>query len=334
VIGAGEAVGGLALVLPFALGLAQVPDGPGAREVFTFTDPEVVESSGLVVEGRIGSGDALVATVNDSGDTARVFVVDPATGDTVGTTSYAAATGGEPVDVEALAPGLPGRLWVADIGDNPGTRDELLLYDVPVGRGAVAVDPEPLRVGYPDGPHDAESLLRHPRTGRLLLVTKGVLGGIVHALPRGAAPGDEVVTEPVGRVLGLATDAAFFPDGRHLVVRNYSIARVYRWPGLEEVGALPLPSQPQGEGIAVDAAGRVLLSSEGLREPVLGVPLPPALESAMAGPGQRPTRSEGTDAAAEVEESGDPSLRGSWPWGVGIVVAAGAGWLVVRSRRR
>ena len=51
---------------------------PPAQVAFTFRDPAIVESSGLVV------ADGLVVTTNDSGDTGRVFAVDPATGETVG----------------------------------------------------------------------------------------------------------------------------------------------------------------------------------------------------------------------------------------------------------
>ena len=72
-----------------------------------------------------------------------------------------------------------------------------------------------------------------------------------------AAPGRLRADRPnqlteVGPVLPIATDAAFFPDGRHIIVRNYSEAAVYSWPELDEVGRFGLPDQQQGEGIAVD----------------------------------------------------------------------------------
>ena len=49
--------------------------------VFRFADPAIVESSGLTV------ADGLVSTVNDSGDSARVFTVDADSGRTVGVTT-------------------------------------------------------------------------------------------------------------------------------------------------------------------------------------------------------------------------------------------------------
>jgi len=85
----------------YLLGMTAVPFVvaaflPGAllagNEVTRFEDPEIVESSGLAVD------DGLLVTTNDSGDSGRVFTVDPATGETVGVTQWSA----EPVDVEAL----------------------------------------------------------------------------------------------------------------------------------------------------------------------------------------------------------------------------------------
>lgn len=326
-----EAVACVALALPFLAGSTVAPVDPGGDELFRFTDPDVVESSGLVVDGPLLGG-GLVLTVNDSGDVARVFAVDPATGDTVGTTSFASADGADVDDVEALAPAGPGRVWVADVGDNARSRDEVRLYEVPVGRGRRDVVAEPLTVSYPDGAHDAESLVRHPGTGRLAIVTKDVLGGTVQALPRGAGPGDEVVTEPLGGVLGLATDAAFWPDGRHLLVRGYGGARAYAWPGLEPVGDLPLPRQRQGEGLAVSGDGRVLVSSEGLRQPVLAVAVPAPLRAALEGRGPVSRGAPEPVPAARA----DDAAPGPWSWAGGALVVAVvglAGWALVRRPR-
>ena len=64
-------------------------------------------------------------------------------------------------------------------------------------------------------------------------------------------------------MLAIATDAAFFPDGRHIIVRNYTQAAVYSWPELVEVGRFGLPDQEQGEGIAVADDDTIYASSEG-----------------------------------------------------------------------
>ena len=224
---------------------------------FTFQDPAIVESSGLVV------GDGLFVTTNDSGDTGRVFTVD-ATGRTVGVTSWSLP----PTDVEALAPAGPGEVWVGDIGDNTASRPSVTVVRVPFGPGDRTVTPPAYQLVYPDGPHDAEALLAAP-DGRLLVVSKELFGGTVYAAPKRLSASGPNQLAKVTRTMGVVTDGAFFPDGRHYVLRDYGTAAVYTYPGNRKVGSFRLPDQPQGEGIAVDGDGWVHVSSEGLHSQVL-----------------------------------------------------------------
>ncbi len=290
--------------------------------VFRFTDPAITESSGLVVT------DGLAVTTNDSGDEGRVFAVDPATGDTVGVTTWAS----DPVDVEALAPAGPGEVWVGDIGDNAGERPYVEVARVPVGRSVQGADPVRYRLVLPDGARDAEALLAHPRTGRLYLVTKTLLGGTVLAAPRRLAPDRDNVLRPVGGVVGPVTDGAFTADGRHVVLRTYSRAVVYRFPDLSAVGDFALPRQPQGEGLAIAPDGDLWLTSEGAGSDVLAVPIPPRVERAMADPRETDAAAETeTDAAPEPEAAAPDSLReGAAPW----IVAGLLGLMVLARRRR
>jgi hypothetical protein len=262
------AVGALVLV-PFLLGAAAGAPDAADRPAFRFADPEIVESSGLVVLPGRGRDGGLVVTTNDSGDSGRVFTVDPATGDTVGVTSWAA----DPEDVEALAPAGPGHVWVADIGDNRHVRDSVEVLRVPVGRGERQVTPEVRELVYPDGAHDAEALLRHPVTGRLHVITKGVFAGTVYAAPqRLRADRPNRLTE-VGDAPGLVTDATFLPGGGGVVMRTYSAAHLSTFPSWQPVESWELPDQDQGEGIAT-AGSELLVSTEGARSQVLRVGLP------------------------------------------------------------
>lgn len=265
---------GLALAalvaVPFLLGAAAGAPDVADHPEFRFADPEIVESSGLVVLPGAGHDD-LVVTTNDSGDSGRVFAVDPATGATVGVTTWPT----DPVDVEALAPAGPGHVWVADIGDNQHARDSVSVLRVPVGRGDRAVAPEAFDLVYPDGARDAEALLRHPVTGRLFVVTKGVFAGTVYAAPlrlRADRPNrlTEVATAP-----GIVTDATFLPSGGGVVMRTYSTAHLSAFPSWQGVDSWPLPDQDQGEGVAV-AGDELLVSTEGARSQVLRLGLPPS----------------------------------------------------------
>lgn len=255
------------MAAPFLLGAAA--GGPDSdHPAFRLTDPDIVESSGLVVLPAPTRG-GLVVTVNDSGDSGRVFTVDRATGGTVGVTSWTP----EPVDVEALAPAGPGHVWVGDIGDNQHARTSVEVVRVPVGHGDVAASPETYELVYPDGSHDAEALLAHPLTGRLYVVTKGVFAATVYAVPARLRPDRPNRLARVAEAPGLVTDAAFLPGGGAVVLRTYSHAYVVGFPSWQPVTSWELPDQEQGEGVAVDGSD-LLISTEGVRSTVLRVPLP------------------------------------------------------------
>jgi len=262
---------------PFVVGAVTTSSAaPAAPVAFTFTDARIAESSGLAVV------DGLVVTTNDSGDAARVFTVDPATGDTVGVTTWA----DDAVDVEALAPAGDGEVWVADVGDNAHRRGSVRVARVPVGEGERSVRAPSYELVLPDGPRDAEALLVHPTTGRLHLVTKGVLGGEVLEAPRRLDPDRPNALREVGTAPGLVTDGAFLPDGRHVVVRSYGQGYVLAWPTWEVVERWDLPRQRQAEGLAVrtgpDGTDELLLSSEGVRTDVLREPVPAVVAARRA----------------------------------------------------
>lgn len=310
------------LPLPFGIGFlapGPAPEPIASEVAFAFTDPEIVESSGLVVQ------DGLVVTVNDSGDGNRVFAVDPATGDTVGVTRWA----GEADDIEALAPAGDGEVWVGDIGDNLQTRRTIMVSRVGIGRGDREARAASYQLSWGGSPQDAETLLTDPTTGRLYVVTKGVFGR-VHALPEELDPDAVNRLTPVGEVLGIATDGAFFPDGRHVIIRNYTQAAIYTWPELDRVALLDLPEQQQGEGVAVGADGEVLLSSEGQDAEVLRVELPDDVRAEMAASAS-PSDSPPEGSTTATDEADD--RRQWWPWALGGVAGIVVIAVLLRSLR-
>ena len=313
---------GLLLALTATAGVAadDVEAEVEAEVAFTFADREIIESSGLAVIGD------LVVTVNDSGDTARVFAVD-GDGQTTGVTTWSA----DPEDIEALAPAGQDAVWVGDIGDNATRRDSISVTRVTlVPGGGASPDAAAYELVYPDGPHDAESLLAHPGTGRLYVATKDIFGGTLYAAPDRLDPDGPNPLTPVGPVMAIATDAGFAADGASIFLRGYGDAVVYAFPSLEPLGRFTLPDQRQGEGLAVTADGDVLLSTEGLNTEVLRVtlPTPPtsAPDSASATPTAQSSRPdtesrEGRDLPETTEVRRSP-----WPWflggfaGLGIVM--------------
>lgn len=315
-----DAVLGVAAVVPLLLGSVVGGDEVDGRVEMRFQDPQITEASGLVVR------DGLVVTVNDSGDSARIFTVDPADGRTVGITTWDA----KPVDDEALAPAGPGKVWVGDIGDNAAARPSVTVTRVPFGPGERHLAGTPYELVYPDGPVDAETLMADPDTGRLYIVSKEVFGGTVYAAPETLDPDRPNRLEAVGSALGIATDGAFLPDGQHVVVRDYRQAAFYTWPDLDLVGEVQLPPERQGEAIAVDEEFSIHVTSEGVEAPVLRVDVPTRLARQVA-PASAPIASPPPSPEVDREGSELPeapaSDRPAWPWfltgwiGLAVIVA-------------
>jgi hypothetical protein len=318
-----------------------VADEVGDRPVFRYTDEAITESSGLVAR------DDVMFTVNDSGDGPLVYAVDTGTGDTIGVTTYSNA---QVSDVEAIAPGRGGSLWVGDIGDNNADRPWVEVYRVPVrdpsGDREVAADR--YRLVYANGARDAEALLVHPSTGRIYLVSKGILGGTVYEAPVRLEPGELNRMEPVGQVPGVVTDGTFLPGGRHLLLRTYGTGAVYSFPGLRQVHSFDLPAQEQGEAVAVDERGQVFIGTEGSHTEVLQIELPALRAQTGAQPGAQPgvptSAPSSAPAPAAADDAADPASDratgdgagngdGVWVAGAALLLVAG-GVLLTASRRR
>lgn len=326
------AAGALAAFLVVTPAAAAGQDETDRAEVaVTLQDEAIDESSGAVVQGR------RLFTVNDSGDGPYLYEVDLRTGETVGVTTFSDE---EPEDVEALAPGTGNALWVGDIGDNRTARDSIHLYRVVPRPGGGEVSAPRYELVYPRGAYDAEALLVHPGTGRVLVVTKTFTRGTVYRAPRRLDPGAPNRLEEVGAVPGMVTDGAFLPGGDRLLVRTYGSGAVYSYPALEEITSFPLPVQEQGEALAVGDDGRVYLTSEGERSDVLAMKLPqpnatPGVElSQDPTPADRPGRTE-----ASPRYDPEPWM-GLGPAGLLLaVLGSGVGlglvwWLLRASRRR
>lgn len=279
-------------------GLLLVPASAAAADdgrPFVFRSPSITESSGLVDLGGV------MVTTNDSGNPSVLFTVSPVSGKTVGVTDFHTGT----QDVEALAPGGRGRVWVGDIGDNEGKRKSISVLRVRVGFGRIEAHPTVYRLAYPSGRHDAESLVRD-RQGRLYVITKSVKGGTVYRAPLVLSSKRVNRLQAAGHVIEYATDAAMLPSGRHVIVRGPERASVYTFPAFKYIGSFVLPRQRQGEGISVGPGRRIRLSSEGVRSPVREVVMPAALVRRMQPPAP-PTPSPSPSARPTPSPSNTPS---------------------------
>lgn len=262
-------------------GSAQPPPATGAAAAVqraapavldrTLRDPRIVESSGLA-RSRYVKG--LLWTHNDSGGGPFLYAVAPS-GATVA--RYAVA-GAPAVDWEAMASAKrrgTSFLFVGDIGDNAGRRSSILVHRVReprVGSTRGPLRPRTYALRYPDGAHNAETLMVKPRSMRLYVVTKSRqgLGGIYvapkHPSTRHVNVLRKVATAPTGMPDGV------FLDNRSFVLRGYENGWYYK-----RIGARPVlfPMPVKGESVTRAWNRRyVLVGAEGRSSPVWRVPLP------------------------------------------------------------
>jgi hypothetical protein len=301
----------------------------------------LAEASGMTASG---AHEGVVWVVEDSGEppdelpVVRAF--DP-TGDQVGSVTL---DGWNNRDTEALSMGPRRTLWVADIGDNNAVRESVVVHTFtePIGLYEITLTPVSYRLTYPDGPHDAESLMVDPVDGRVYVATKSALGdGTLYVAPEELVADQTHELTSVTRVPSWITDGSFTPDGQRLVLLRalpeigatallYDVTR----PGggapmeLKEVGQIDLPRQEQAEMITVTLDGRaILVGSEGEDEPVWSVALPRFGETTApdeSGPVVEPDQSLAPDSGACRLSAPKECLDEPLGWLAAAVVALAA----------
>jgi len=237
--------------------------------------PELPEGSGLAASrrtpGRFWSH-------NDSGEPV-LFALD-GSGRLVG---RLAISGAAVEDWEAVAVGpcpAGSCIYVGDIGDNDAERERITVYrltEPAEATGEVTIS-EVFHATYPDGAHDAESLLV-TLEGRLLVVTKGDTGPVsLYRFPNELRNGSTVRLERIGepREPGQPsesdriTDGGVSPDGQWIVLRSTRALTFYRavdlvagnWRVAGRVGMSSL-GEPQGEGVTFASVDAVYVMGEG-----------------------------------------------------------------------
>jgi len=264
----------------------------------TIKDKSVAESSGLVAS-RTTPG--AYWTHNDSGDGPFIYAFDTR-GDSLGTFRV---TGAQARDWEDIGAG-PGPqanksyLYIGDTGDNDGVRPEVVVYRVPepvltaatrqfTKKRPGSTEPaDAIRLRYPDGRHDAEALLVHPRTGNLYIVIKVPLvnPGVYEAVAPFTA-GQSITMRKIGEVHvpslfgGVITGGSISPDGRRVALCDYFQGYEMVLPTgssnfddiwKQRMTGFDLGKRKQGESITYRLDGKALLAtSEGKQSPLIQV---------------------------------------------------------------
>jgi hypothetical protein len=277
---------------------ARAPFAAPAR-IAKLEDKSVNESSGVVASRRRAG---LFWTHNDSGDGPYLYAFDRQ-GRKRGVWRV---EGAQAVDWEDIAAG-PGPekgrayLYVGDTGDNERARSHVTVYrlaEPEVSEADAASDrknPRPtaaaeaVRLKYPDGRHDAETLMVHPQTGDIYVVTKDMAVAGVYKL---AAPYSTKEVNTLARLgelrvpalfAGLLTGGDISPDGTHVVLCDYVAAYELSLPAAAPAGGfdavwkqtplvIELGEREQGEAVCYGEDGSsVLATSEKRPSPLIEV---------------------------------------------------------------
>lgn len=276
--------------------VAQNPKPPYSppATIATINDSAITESSGLTAS-RLTPG--VYWTHNDSGDGPFIYAFS-----TRGATlAVFRVAGAQARDWEDMAAG-PGPerdkpyLYLGDIGDNNSARKEIVVYRVPEPaivkstktKPATTSPAEAIRLRYPDGSHDAETLLVHPTSGNIYIVTKvAMVNAVIYeaAAPFGAA--QPITMRRIGDIRlpslfgGILTGGSISPDGRRVALCDYfqgyelvlpAGAKDFNEIWKQKIVSFDIGKREQGEAITYRLDGRALLTtSEGKRSPLLQV---------------------------------------------------------------
>ena len=172
----------------------------------------------------------------------------------------------------AIGPGPdPSRdyLYIGDIGDNKAVRPSIKVFRIPEPHVSLNQDPvninltgaQSITLVYPDGPHDAETLLVDPATRDIYVITKrDARSGLYRAsYPQSTT---ETITLEFKCKLPWSGAVAgdICPAGNMIIVKSYFNASIWLRPAgtnlwdsfSDDPCPAPLVYEPQGEAICFD----------------------------------------------------------------------------------
>lgn len=271
-------------------GIGPCPSHAAGAAIGKVAFSAVTEASGIVESRKVPG---VFWVNNDSGDGPKLYAMTKS-GAHRGVYTLGGAKAKDWEDI-AIGPGPAAGesyLYVGDIGDNSSVRPHIEIYRVAeptvttTGPAATVTlgGVETFTYTYPDGPHDAETLLVDPVTRDAFVLVKASSGK--SPVFRAKSPLASGVLEKVGELTfgtapltgGAATTGGeISPNGDAILIRTYSSLFLWRrGPGMSVPKALegapcPVPqhSEPQGEAVCFgsDAPGYYTVS-EGAEQPI------------------------------------------------------------------
>ena len=258
---------------------------------------EITESSGLVASH---CNQNVFWTHNDSGNEALIFALTP-DGKKLGTWKVQGAKNHDWEDVAAFK-NSAGEcfLYIGDIGNNARERGEFAIYRVkePFVTGEtnsgrknpLLTEPaEAIKFDYPEMRHDAETLMVHPQTRDIYILSKRISGASgVYRLAAANHRSDK--TNRLEKIAdfsvpampnGFLTGGAISPDGKRVIICDYFAAYEITLPAnaknfndiwKEKPLKIELGERKQGEAICYSVDGKsIYATSEKRNSPIIEV---------------------------------------------------------------
>jgi hypothetical protein len=276
---------------------ARVAAYKSATKLAELKDSAVKESSGIVAS-RTTPG--TYWTHNDSGDGPYIYAFDGG-GQRRGVWRVTNAQARDWEDIAAGPGPQSGQtyLYIGDIGNNGGNRSEVIVYRVPepqvTSADATSTKSQPrltepaeaIRLRYPRYKPDAETLLVHPETGTIYIVTKEPFGNpeVYQAVPPFNMETTATTLVRIGELDvpslfgSLITGGDISPDGHRVALCDYTQAYELVLPAgvadfntiwKQPVAQIDMGNRKQGEAIAYRLDGMALLAtSEGSPMPLI-----------------------------------------------------------------
>ena len=218
----------------------------------------------------------LIYVHTDSGGEAAVYLLDTQ-GQGLGKISLLGAANRDWEDI-SVGPGPNGQsyVFVGEIGDNAGIHPEICIYRFPEPakvQKTAQVKPEILRLTYPGGARDAETLMVDPQSGDIYIVSKRDEHNTLYWVSGSAFQQGRAVLKEVGKFeFTSAVAGDISADGSKILIKNYY--GIFFWERrtgerLEDAlrrspKRLPYIPEPQGEAIGFnpDASAFYTLSEK------------------------------------------------------------------------
>ena len=273
----------------------QSEDYAAPKVVGKIESSEIKESSGLAAS-RCNQN--VFWTHNDSGDEALIYALD-ASGKKLGTWKVSEAQNKDWEDIATIK-NEKGEcfLYIGDIGNNERLKSEMTIYRVrepqvllenkssSKKKPLATENAEAIKFVYPEIRHDAETLLIHPQTGDIYILSKRVSGAsAVYKLKRNFDLTKTITLEKITDLSvpaipdGLLTGGDISPDGKRVVVCDYFNAYEIVLPEKaenfdeiwkEKLSVVELGKREQGEAICYSADGNsIFATSEKKNSPMI-----------------------------------------------------------------